>query len=141
SARTTGCGPARRRRLGRGRRRREGGRLAGGLPADAGGRIATAGQPAGRTGSAGPRAGVAVGSRRCDRGGRVVIQVADGLGRLGSMELRDRLGNLAAFAGAAVTWALVGVVVTTRDPRIEPDAGLLGAGLIGAALGLTAVPL
>ena len=68
-------------------------------------------------------------------------QVQDGLGRLASMELRDRLGNLAAFGVAAVTWALVGIVVTTRDPRLDGDAGLLGAGLIGAALGLTAVPL
>ena len=68
-------------------------------------------------------------------------QVQDGVGRLASMELRDRLGNLAAFGVAAVTWALAGIVITTRDPRLDPDAGLLGAGLIGSALGLTAVPL
>ena len=61
--------------------------------------------------------------------------------RLGSMEVRDRLGNLAGFAAAAVAWVLVAIVVTTRDPRVDPDAGLLGAGLIGAALGLTAIPL
>ena len=66
---------------------------------------------------------------------------AAGLGRLGTMELRDRLGNLAGFAAAVGAWALVAVVVTTRDPRIDPDAGLLGAGLIGLALGLTATPL
>lgn len=63
------------------------------------------------------------------------------IGRLGSMELRDRLGNLAGFVSAAVAWLLVGLVVTTRDPRVDPDAGLLGAGLIGLALGITAVPL
>ncbi len=63
------------------------------------------------------------------------------LGRLGSMELRDRLGNLAGFGAGIAAWVLVGLVVTTRDPRIDPDAGLLGAGLIGLALGLTAIPL
>ena len=68
-------------------------------------------------------------------------EAAQHLGRLGSMELRDRLGNLAGFAAAIAAWAMVGLVVTTRDPRTDPDAGLLGAGLIGLALGLTAVPL
>jgi len=63
------------------------------------------------------------------------------LGRLGSMEFRDRLGNLAGFAAAVAAWVLVAVVVTTRDPRTDPDAGLLGAGLIGVAVGLTALPL
>jgi hypothetical protein len=63
------------------------------------------------------------------------------LGRLWLMELRDRLGNLAAFAAALGVWALVAVVVTTRDPVIDPTAGLIGAGLIGAAVGFMAIPL
>lgn len=57
------------------------------------------------------------------------------------MEARDRLVNLGFFGAAAVVWALVGLVVTTRDPRADPAAGLLGAGLIGLAFGLTCVPL
>jgi hypothetical protein len=57
------------------------------------------------------------------------------------VEARDRLVNLGFFGAAAVVWALVGLVVTTRDPRMDPAAGLLGAGLIGLAFGLTCVPL
>jgi hypothetical protein len=57
------------------------------------------------------------------------------------VESRDRLGNLAVFATAAVVWVLVGIVVTTRDPRLDPGAGFLGAVLIGIAIGLTTMPL
>jgi hypothetical protein len=57
------------------------------------------------------------------------------------VEARDRLGNLAIFGAAAVAWVLVGIVVTTRDPRVDPVAGLVGAGLMGLAVGLTTVPL
>ena len=57
------------------------------------------------------------------------------------MEARDRLANLSAFGAAAVAWVLVGVVVTTRDPRLDPDAGFIGALLIGLAIGLTTIPL
>ncbi len=57
------------------------------------------------------------------------------------MEARDRLTNLGLFAAAAVVWLLVGLVVTTRDPRVDAGAGFLGAGLIGLAIGLTAIPL
>ncbi|MBP1704640.1 MAG: hypothetical protein H6Q36_379 [Chloroflexi bacterium] len=60
---------------------------------------------------------------------------------LPDVEARDRLGNLAIFAAAAVSWVLVGIVVTTRDPRVDPVAGLVGAGLMGLAIGLTTVPL
>jgi len=60
---------------------------------------------------------------------------------LPDVEARDRLGNLAIFAAAAVSWVLVGIVVTTRDPRVDPVAGLVGAGLMGLAVGLTTVPL
>lgn len=57
------------------------------------------------------------------------------------MESRDRLANLGFFAAAAIVWLLVGLVVTTRDPVIDPGAGFVGAGLIGLAIGLTIVPL
>jgi hypothetical protein len=57
------------------------------------------------------------------------------------MESRDRLANLGFFAAAAVVWLLVGLVVTTRDPVVDPSAGFIGAGLIGLAVALTLVPL
>ena len=57
------------------------------------------------------------------------------------MESRDRLANLAVFGAATVVWILVGLVVTTRDPRVDSGAGFLGAGLIGLAVGLTTIPL
>ncbi len=57
------------------------------------------------------------------------------------MEARDRLTNLGFFAGAGVVWILVALVVTTRDPRLDPTAGFIGALLMGLAVGLTAVPL
>ena len=57
------------------------------------------------------------------------------------MESRDRLANLALFGAAAVVWILVGVVVTTRYPQTDPEAGFLGAALIGLAIGLTSMPL
>jgi hypothetical protein len=57
------------------------------------------------------------------------------------MEARDRLANLGFFAAAGVVWVLVALVVTTRDPRIDPGAGYVGALLIGFALGLMMVPL
>lgn len=57
------------------------------------------------------------------------------------MESRDRLTNLGIFAAAAVVWVLVGLVVTTRDPIADPVAGLIGAALIGLAVGLTLIPI
>ncbi len=57
------------------------------------------------------------------------------------MEARDRLTNLAFFAAAGVVWILVALVLTTRDPKVDPAAGFVGALLIGLALGLTTVPL
>lgn len=57
------------------------------------------------------------------------------------VEARDRLANLGVFGAAAVAWLLVGIVVTTRDPRVDPVAGLVGAGLMGLAIGLTTMPL
>jgi hypothetical protein len=57
------------------------------------------------------------------------------------MDPRDRMTNLGLFGLAAVAWVLVGLVVATRDPRSDPGAGLLGAGLMGIAIGLTCIPL
>jgi hypothetical protein len=57
------------------------------------------------------------------------------------MEVRDRLANLAILAAAIATWVLVAIVVTTRDPRLDPGAGFIGALVIGVATGLSTVPL
>ncbi len=57
------------------------------------------------------------------------------------MEARDRLANLGTFAAAAASWVLVGLLVMTRDPRVDPAAGIVGAALMGLATGLTTVPL
>jgi len=57
------------------------------------------------------------------------------------MEQRDRLANLGLFAAAAIVWVLVGLVVTTRDPVLDPGAGFIGAVLIGLAVALTLIPL
>ena len=59
----------------------------------------------------------------------------------GRMEARDRLFNFAILGAAAVVWVLVAIVLTTRDPKVDPSAGPLGAALIGLAFGLTAAPL
>lgn len=57
------------------------------------------------------------------------------------MEPRDRLANLGLLAAAGVVWVLVALVVTTRDPYLDPMAGYLGALLIGLAIGITCIPL
>jgi len=57
------------------------------------------------------------------------------------MDARDRTANLAIFGAAAVVWVLVGLVVTTRDPVVDPSAGIIGALLIGLAVTLTLTPL
>ena len=59
----------------------------------------------------------------------------------GAMEPRDRRASLALFALAAAAWVGVGVVLMTLDPRLGPSNVYAGAGAIGAALGLTTVPL
>lgn len=57
------------------------------------------------------------------------------------MDPRDRLLSLATFGAGAIVWLLVGLVLTTRDPVIEPTAGVVGAALIGLALGVTVIPI
>lgn len=46
------------------------------------------------------------------------------------------------FIGAAiVAWVIVAQIVTSTYPREDPTAGLVGAGAMGLACGLTTVPL
>jgi NO-binding membrane sensor protein with MHYT domain len=56
------------------------------------------------------------------------------------MELRDRTGNYFFLLLAIAAWAVVFAVVTTTYPRENPTSGLVGAGAIGLACGVTAVP-
>lgn len=57
------------------------------------------------------------------------------------MDARDRTANLACFAAAAITWVVVAIVVTTRDPIEDSAAGFVGAALIGLAIALTLIPV
>ena len=57
------------------------------------------------------------------------------------MDTRDRIANLGLLAAAVVAWVLVGIMITTRDPYVDPMAGYMGALLIGLAVGITAIPL
>ena len=57
------------------------------------------------------------------------------------MESRDRRINLLLFATAGVAWLVVGVIVFTFDPILNPVAGYGGAVAMGAAMGLSTMPL
>ena len=57
------------------------------------------------------------------------------------MELRDRTANYLCVALAAVAWGVVALLVTTTYPRQSPTTALTGALAIGAACGVTSVPL
>jgi hypothetical protein len=57
------------------------------------------------------------------------------------MEPRDRLINIATLLGAAIAWIAVGVIITTQDPRSNGQVVFIGAIVIGAAFGLTAIPV
>jgi len=57
------------------------------------------------------------------------------------MELRDRTVNYLCVAMAAGAWAVVAMIVTTTYPHQGPTTALIGALAIGAACGLTTVPL
>jgi hypothetical protein len=57
------------------------------------------------------------------------------------MQVRDRLANLAILAAAIVAWLVVGLIVSTRDPRLDPGAGFAGAIFMGIGAGLTTIPL
>jgi len=57
------------------------------------------------------------------------------------METRDRRTNLAFLAAALAAWLVVAVIVSTRDPILDPIGGYAGAASMAGAVGLTAVPL
>lgn len=57
------------------------------------------------------------------------------------METRDRRINLLLFAAAGVAWLVVGFIVLTFDPVLNPTAGYGGAVAMGAAMGLSTMPL
>ena len=114
-----GVDPARRRRLGGGRRRGAAGRLARGLLPRAAADSPLPGSerddddPHARPG---PRAGDA---RRPGGRARAPASVDSLL-----MEPRDRLANLGLLVAAVVAWILVAILVTTRDPVPGPDGRL-----------------
>jgi hypothetical protein len=57
------------------------------------------------------------------------------------MEAKNRLGNLLVMGFSAAAWLAVWQIVTTTDPRENAIAGLVGAAVIGFAIGLTSIPL
>ena len=57
------------------------------------------------------------------------------------METRDRQLSLGFFGAAALAWVVVGLIVSSRDPFLDPTAGALGAAAIGLAVGLTSIPV
>ena len=57
------------------------------------------------------------------------------------MEPQDRVANFALLAAAAVMWAVVWGILTTRDPIADPGAGYLGAAAMGLAAVLTTTPV
>jgi hypothetical protein len=57
------------------------------------------------------------------------------------MGANDRLANGFFILAAIAAWISVTQIVTTTYPRENATAGLIGAGLIGLACGLTTVPL
>jgi hypothetical protein len=61
--------------------------------------------------------------------------------RLAAMGANDRLANGFFIVAAVFAWIAVAQVVTTTYPRDNATAGLVGAGLIGLAMGLTTVPV
>lgn len=57
------------------------------------------------------------------------------------MGAKDRLGNWFFIGAAVAAWIAAAQIVTTTYPRENATSGLVGAGMIGLACGLTAVPL
>lgn len=57
------------------------------------------------------------------------------------MATRDRLFNCLLIGAALVAWIAVAEIVTSTYPRQTPSSGLVGAGVIGIACGLTTAPL
>jgi hypothetical protein len=57
------------------------------------------------------------------------------------MEARDRLINIATLLAAGLAWIVVIFILTTQDPLESGQVVFVGALAIGAAIGLTTVPL
>jgi hypothetical protein len=57
------------------------------------------------------------------------------------VQARDRLVNLVLLAAAVAAWAVVWIIVTTRDPVADAPAGYLGAAAMGTAVAVTTTPL
>ena len=57
------------------------------------------------------------------------------------MGAKDRLGNWFFIGAAVAAWIVVAQIVSTTYPRESATSGLMGAGMIGLACGLTSVPL
>ncbi len=57
------------------------------------------------------------------------------------MEHRDRVAAIALIALALACWIAVGIVLMRVSPLGQAGVQLAGAGLIGLACGVTAVPL
>jgi len=57
------------------------------------------------------------------------------------MKFRDRTVNYIFVLLAAAAWLVVARIVTSIYPNDNPTNALVGAGAIGAACGLTTVPL
>ena len=57
------------------------------------------------------------------------------------MRARDRVGNLFFIAAAGIAWLAVAQIVTTTYPKDNPSNALAGAGFMGLACGLTAIPV
>ena len=57
------------------------------------------------------------------------------------MEPRDRRLSLALLGAAAAAWFVVGAIAFLLDPRDSSTAGFAGAAALGAAIGLTVMPL
>ncbi len=134
--------PPCRRRLGGRHHRGDRRRLARGLPARPAIRVASASLRPGRLGPARP------GHRRPVRARGNPGRWPPRTGMIGgprldslSMESRDRLTNIATLLAAGVAWIIVIIIVTTQDPRASGQAAFIGAIAIGAAVGLTLVPL
>ena len=57
------------------------------------------------------------------------------------MRARDRRLALALLLIAALAWAVVGIIVTSLDPRGDATAAYMGAGALATAAAATAAPL
>ena len=51
------------------------------------------------------------------------------------------MANLAILAAGGVVWLLALLVLNTRDPIEDPSSRLVGAALLGLAVGITAIPI